>query len=388
MLQIMNVNSNFARLIIAGLVFFLLLLVGCGGNDQTTDVGSSIVVDFAIDYKNNGLGELSITASLLDYETEDFYDSVDVTIEVTENVDWPPQDAMQTWNYYYDTHWINREFSMSATSISGEYQMTVPAFTDVYEWTQMCPFNTITVKVRDRGVAEGSVNKPCPVYTSGGLTSITGNSALDNNDSPVKLDTSLTVTSTIELAPITDSVENVDNYCASLRGPDVLSSEIFGDKYFCGNHYLKRGDSGLVVVNRYQVGDDYAPFGDNSFYIGFQCLQSDNLSTGELGKASCSASRYPVRKAEKVNGSWNVIPESWLGDKIQTTFYVFYLHDGRSSSSSQYVGEWRSEINEPTAIDGREIFSHCNQGGEESCSISPDISVPFKYQTTMQLPQE
>jgi hypothetical protein len=61
------------------------------------------------------------------------------------------------------------------------------------------------------------------------------------------------------------------------------------------------------------------------------------------------------------------------------------VRPGASGEGGTCLGEWDNS-NQPTAVDGREVFSHCNQGSEAPYSIPRGIDVPFLYQVTVTIP--
>lgn len=176
------------------------------------------------------------------------------------------------------------------------------------------------------------------------------------------------------------NVANEDDYCAPLQGPDIFASVTFEDDLLCGNHYLQLLDDGTYgVYGRYRVVEGASLFGRNRFYIGFQCTQVDNLTTGELGIAGClggSSGREPGDRWRKDRTDFPAIQS---GDTIRTTYWIFRIDDGERDG--QFLGF--TTDTQPT-VNGINLWN-CGSSSAD-CQIPPDIQYAYRYQTTMQVP--
>ncbi|MFC1959499.1 hypothetical protein ACFLYO_02205 [Chloroflexota bacterium] len=180
-------------------------------------------------------------------------------------------------------------------------------------------------------------------------------------------------------------VVNENDYCAPRQGPDIYDSALVSDDMLCGNIYVRQwSEESYIVASRYRIQDDFDPFGNGSFTFGYTCLQADNLTTNELGEASCiQADRY--RSGDRWSGLFFELPDTWAGDRIRVTYWVFYLHDGSPRTNGEY-GPWSHE-NEPTTVDGVGIWG-CNTNSSPPCRIPPDMPAAHRYEVTMQIPGE
>jgi len=188
-------------------------------------------------------------------------------------------------------------------------------------------------------------------------------------------------------------VENEEDYCAPLRGPDILASETFADSFLCGNTYFQVDDEGQITAYlRWAVIDATVPFDspptaeDHHGHFRTRCFQADNLTTGELGYGRChgdfGSSLSPGSKDTEARLTL-VIPDSWTGDEIQLTFWIieFYRQIQSGSTASVRIGPPRKEI---LSLDGK-IYHECKKQ-EAACSFSQDTPAAYVYKITMQLP--
>lgn len=189
------------------------------------------------------------------------------------------------------------------------------------------------------------------------------------------------------------TVENEENHCAPLHGPDILASETFDDNFLCGNTYFQADNEGQITAYlRWAVVDPTVPFGSpppvKGDYGNFtsRCLQADNLTTGELGYARCHSDFGSSIDPGSKDTEWRlslVIPSSWTGDEIQLTFWIIDIYRRLQSTSteSKRIGPPREEI---LSLDGR-VYHECKKQ-ESKCSFSQDTPAAYIYRITMKLP--
>ncbi|MFC1975066.1 hypothetical protein ACFLXQ_01550 [Chloroflexota bacterium] len=197
---------------------------------------------------------------------------------------------------------------------------------------------------------------------------------------------------TITPAPTLVSVENEDDFCAPLRGPNVLASETFGDEFLCGNFVLNLLESGdYWVSGRYAVDENLDPFGTGEFAINTICIQVDNLTTGELGEASCSFGGASSREFEGRGPIVGVSPPLFSsGDTLRVSMWVFEVVS-RTSNNRIGLDPNDQEVDWPDTIDGRDMMNRdgkhgCFWGMSEPCSFAQDIQAVYPYQKTFEVP--